>query len=181
LSEPIVRALRADDDLQALTELIHAAYAPHAARGLRFWGTHQSVDDTAKRLASGEGYIAEIDGQPVGTVTLRRPQPDSPVAAYRDPFAWSLGQFAVAPAHKGRGVGRALHAFALARAASLGAQTMLVDTAAPALELIEMYRRWGYEPCGECDWRPLTNYLSVLMRRSLDPQTPDLPQPKETA
>ena len=164
-----VRALRADDDLQALTELIHAAYAPHAARGLRFWGTHQSVDDTAKRFASGEGYVAEIDGLVVGTVTLRRPQPDSPVEAYRDPLTWSLAQFAVAPSHKGLGVGRAMHAFASQRAASCGARTMLIDTAAPALELIETYRRWGYEPCGECDWRPLTNYLSVLMRRSLAP------------
>ena len=168
MSEPIVRALRADDDLQALTELIHAAYAPHAARGLRFWGTHQSVDDTARRFASGQGLVAEVGGEAVGTVTLRRPQPDSPVAAYRDPFAWSLGQFAVAPAHKGRGVGRALHRFALQRAVSQGARTMLVDTAAPAQDLIEMYRRWGYEPCGECDWQPLTNYLSVLMRRSLE-------------
>jgi hypothetical protein len=50
-----------------------------------------------------------------------------------------------------------------------GKVAMLVDTAAPALELIEMYRRWGYEPCGECDWRPLTNYMSVLMRRPLAP------------
>ena len=171
LTAPTVRALRADDDLHALTELIHAAYAPHAARGLRFWGTHQSVDDTIRRLASGEGLLAEIDARAVGTVTLRRPQPDSPVADYRDPFAWSLGQFAVAPLHKGRGIGSALHAFALQRAASQGARTMLVDTAAPALELIEMYRRWGYEPCGECDWRPLTNYVSVLMRRSLSPTT----------
>ncbi len=175
MSGLIVRALRADDDLQALTELIHAAYAPHVARGLRFWGTHQTVDDTARRMASGEGHVAEIDGRMVGTVTLRRPQPESPVAAYRDPFAWSLGQFAVAPAHKGRGVGRALHSFALERARSHGAHTMLVDTAAPAVELIEMYRRWGYEPCGECDWRPLTNYLSVLMRRSLTSEPQETP------
>ena len=165
----IVRALRADDDLQTLTELIHAAFAPHAARGLRFWGTHQTVEDTAERFASGEGYVAEIDGRVVGTVTLRPPQPDSPIVAYRDPFAWSLVQFAVAPSHKGRGIARTLHAFASQRAVLHGARTMLIDTAAPALDLIETYRRWGYEPCGECDRRPLTNYLSVLMRRSLVP------------
>jgi predicted N-acetyltransferase YhbS len=173
LNEPLagarIRALRGDDDLHAVTALIHAAYAPHAARGLRFWGTHQTVDDTAKRFAAGEGLVAELDGLPVGTVTLRRPQPESPVAAYRDSLAWSLGQFAVAPSHKGRGIGRALHTFALQRATSLGARTMLVDTAMPASDLIEMYRRWGYEACGECDWRPLTNYLSLLMRRSLAP------------
>ncbi len=169
MTELIVRALRADDDLQALTDLIHAAFAPHAARGLRFWGTHQTLEDTAERFASGQGYVAEIDGRVVGTVTLRLPQLDSPILAYRDPYTWSLVQFAVAPSHKGRGIARTLHAFASQRAISHGARTMLIDTAAPALELIETYRRWGYEPCGECDRRPLTNYLSVLMRRSLVP------------
>ena len=30
-----------------------------------------------------------------------------------------------------------------------------------------MYESWGYQVVGECDWRPLTNYTSVLMARSL--------------
>ncbi len=44
---------------------------------------------------------------------------------------------------------------------------MALDTAAQAGGLISMYRRWGYEIVGEHDWRPHTNYLSVLMTRSL--------------
>ncbi len=44
---------------------------------------------------------------------------------------------------------------------------MALDTAAPALGLISMYKAWGYELAGEHDWRPITNYLSVLMIRSL--------------
>jgi len=44
---------------------------------------------------------------------------------------------------------------------------MALDTAAQAGGLISMYRRWGYEIVGEHDWRHHTNYLSVLMTRSL--------------
>ncbi len=50
---PIIRPVNGDDDLERLTKLIHAAYAPHAKLGLRYWGTHQSVGDTIKRFASG--------------------------------------------------------------------------------------------------------------------------------
>ena len=40
-------------------------------------------------------------------------------------------------------------------------------TAQPAMALIAMYESWGYQVVGECDWRPLTNYTSVLMAHSL--------------
>lgn len=147
--------------------LIRSAYAPHAAKGLRFWGTHQSVEDTAKRLAFGQGLVAELDGVVVGTITVRPVQTNSPVALYREPSVRSFSQFAVDPGHKGKGIGLALHEAALAWAASDGATVMALDTAAPAQGLIDMYRGWGYEVCGECDWRPHTNYVSVLMKRPI--------------
>jgi len=34
----------------------------------------------------------------------------------------------------------------------------------------EMYRTWGYAQVGTCDWRPHTNFLSVLMTKPLAPQ-----------
>ena len=58
----LIRLVRADENLVALTALIQRAYAPHAAKGLRYWGTHQSAADTATRLASGQGFVAEIEG-----------------------------------------------------------------------------------------------------------------------
>ena len=170
LEHIVIRPIRPDDDLSSLTELIHAAYAPHAASGLRYWGTHQSVEDTAKRLATGQGFLAVAGGCQVGTITLRMPQPESPVRLYRAVDTWSFGQFAVAPSHKGLGVGKALHEHALARAVSNGARTMALDTAATASKLIAMYCAWGYEVCGQCDWRPHTNYLSVLMAQPLTTQ-----------
>lgn len=164
---PVIRRVTNTDDLVRLTALIHAAYAPHAKLGLRYWGTHQSVEDTAKRFASGTGLVM-MDGEDyVGTATLRPPQPDSAVALYRDPTVWSLCQFCISPNAKGLGYGKQLHAYATEFARQEGAQVLALDTAKPAAALIAMYESWGYQLVGECDWQPLTNYQSVLMARSL--------------
>lgn len=159
-----VRPLSPSDDLQQITDLIRQAYAPHAARGLRYWGTHQTVEDTATRFGSGQGYVVEAGGEVVGTITVRPPQPGSPLALYRD--TWSIVQFAVSPRHKGAGIGKLLHEAALDHALRHGAELMAIDTAAPAEALIAMYRAWGYRPVGEHSWSH-TNYVSVVMTRSL--------------
>lgn len=158
LSDPLlIRPVTAADDLARLTALIHSAYAPHAQRGLRYWGTHQSVEDTAKRFASGTGLVMLDGNDYVGTATLRPPQPESTVPLYREPAVWSLCQFCISPDAKGRGYAR-----------KAGARVMALDTAQPATALIAMYESWGYRVVGECDWRPLTNYTSVLMARDLE-------------
>ena len=155
------------EDLVSLTHLIRSAYAPHAASGLRYWATHQSPEDTAKRLASGYGFVGELDGNVVATVALRRPEPESKVELLREASTWTFGQFAVAPEYKGQGLGKQIHDFALAYAAERGCTRMALHTAQPATALIAMYRSWGYELAGTCDWRPHTNYLSVLMCKKI--------------
>jgi GNAT superfamily N-acetyltransferase len=165
------RQVEGSDDLEALTVLIRSAYAPHAASGLRYWATHQSVDDTAKRLAAGHGFVATHEGRVVATVTLREPEPDSKVPLLREPGTWSFGQFAVAPEYKGKGFGRQIHDFAVAFAHAHGCRRMALHTAQPATALIAMYRSWGYAEAGTCDWRPHTNYLSVLMEKALSSPT----------
>jgi ribosomal protein S18 acetylase RimI-like enzyme len=162
---PQVRRIAPSDDLAAITSLIHAAYAPHLAAGLRYWGTHQSVASTVRRLASGTSFVIVDESQYIGTVVVRRPQPKSQVPLYREPDVWSISQFCIAPAHKGTGLGRMLHDTALAHASTEGAKYMALDTAEPATTLIALYKRWGYSVVGTCDWRPNTNYLSVLMKR----------------
>ena len=162
-----VRRISEADDLHTLTELIHAAYAPHAANGLRYWATHQSVADTEKRIARGVCFVGEVGGEVVATIALARPDPTSKVELLREPSTWSFGQFAVAPSHKGRGFGKQLHDAALLEAAALGCKVMALHTAQPAVALINMYRSWGYTQVGTCDWRPHTNYLSVLMSKAV--------------
>lgn len=163
-----IRCLSTLDDLDVLTELIHDAYARHAANNLKFWATHQTSADTARRFESGHGLIAEMDSKIVGTLLLRAPSPDAEVPLYRDPFTWTLNQFAVLPRFQGIGIGRKLHNAALAHIRSNGGLTIALDTAAPATDLIAMYQHWGYSIAGECDWRPKTNYPSVVMSRPIN-------------
>jgi len=42
-----------------------------------------------------------------------------------------------------------------------------LDTAEGAHHLIAMYESWGYRIAENVDWRPLTNYLSVVMVKDL--------------
>jgi hypothetical protein len=44
---------------------------------------------------------------------------------------------------------------------------MMLDTAEPASGLIALYESWGYRIVGRADWRPNTNYESVLMSCAL--------------
>lgn len=162
-----IRFLSPADDLTVLTEVIHAAYAKRAADNLRYWATHQTVEDTASRLQSGQAFVAEHEASLIGTITVRPPNANSDVAAYRDPAAWTICQFAVLPEHQGHGVGRQLHAAAEEYAWSQGGRTLALDTAAPAADLIEMYLRWGYSIVDQADWRPLTNYVSIVMSRPI--------------
>ena len=161
------REIVRSDDIEALASLVRAAYAPHAAEGLRYWGTHQTVEDTKKRYASGTGLIGSMDGHVVATLVLCRPDPLSEVDTFRDPTTWKFNQFAVRPELKGRGIGRQLHEFALAYAYERGCRRMALDTAAPAEGLIALYTAWGYSVVGTCDWRPFTNYPSVVMAKEL--------------
>ncbi len=163
-----VRNVSAGDDLSLITNLLHAAYACRAAENLKYWATHQTVGDTAERFAMGQGLLAEVDNRIVGTLTVRPPQPASGIALFRAPTTWTLSQFGVLPECRGQGVGKRLHDAALLHARAHGGVTIALDTAAPAEDLIEMYRRWGYQVVGECDWRPRTNYLSVVMARPIE-------------
>jgi GNAT superfamily N-acetyltransferase len=165
----IIRSLSPDDDLATLTTLIHAAYAARKADNLQYWGTRQSVEDTAERFGSGHGLIAVLDGEMVGTLTVRPSTADRDVQFYRTPGIWSICQFAVLPDRQNQGIGRRLHDAAMAHAAKHGGHTLALDTALPAIDLIEMYRHWGYRIIGEHDHRPFTNYLSVVMAQPIRP------------
>ena len=97
-----IRGLAARDSMQALTELLHRAYAPLAGRGMNFTAATQSAETTARRAAEGHCFIAERRGRVVGTVTVCGPyEVDTApwaanVPAFRDR---DTAHFVVAQAH----------------------------------------------------------------------------------
>jgi GNAT superfamily N-acetyltransferase len=162
----IIRRLKADEDFVALTEMLHRAYAPLAAAGLRFNASYQPPEYTARCLVEGAAFMAELQGRIVGTITVYRPDPKADTAVYREPNTYHFGQLGVDPDYKGNGIGRALHTAAINYATRCGGRFMALDTAAPAADLIATYERWGYVIVDRERWQS-TNYESVIMRRPL--------------
>ena len=168
-----IRELSSTDDFEVLTDLIHRAYAPLAAEGLRYWATHQSVADTADRCARGETWVADDDGRVIGMVTLSAAGSGG-CPWYERPEVAHFNQLAVDPGAQGRGVAAALMGHIEARAAELGAAELACDTSEQATGLIATYERRGYRFVGHVDWRPDVNYRSVLLSRRSD-GVPPLP------
>ncbi|HJP83885.1 MAG TPA: GNAT family N-acetyltransferase [Fimbriimonadaceae bacterium] len=162
-----IRRWQPDDDVESLTGLIHRAYRPNAELGFHFVATHQSPEITAERLDSGISFVAEQNGQIVGTITLEFPI-EIPHGEYVTDRPLALfGQFAVEPGLQGGGVGFELLRRAEEEARRLGAAEICLDTAQGAKHLISYYERQGYQIRAEADWRPSVNYKSWVMVKEL--------------
>lgn len=176
--EPRIRSLAPDEDFEALTDLVHRAYGPLAAAGMRYWASHQSVEDTRERCARGETWLAEVggtdgpDGAPgrvVGCVVLCPPGTRTDHAFYARPGVATFQQLCVHPDAQGRGVGRALMRQVEERSRALGATELALDTSEHAHELIRTYERRGFRRVATADWRPHVNYRSVVLSLRLEP------------
>ncbi len=172
---PTIRAWRADDSFEALTALLHAAYASLAARGLNFTAVDQSVATTRERLAGAQGFVAEQGGRFVGTVAVSGPKlaaarylEDPAPALYCEPDVALIAQLAVHPDLRGQGLGEALLDTAEAWALSQGYRRAVLDTAEPAEDLRRRYERRGYAAVGGVQWVG-KQYRSVLMAKVLGP------------
>lgn len=164
---PALRLAGEDEDWEALTALLHRAYGTLAAQGLRFYASHQPVEQTRKRAAQGECWLGELDGRVVSTITLVPPErcagSDGQARWYDRPEVARFGQMAVEPSLRRRGLGGQLMDLVERRARELGAQELALDTAEGASDLLRMYEARGYRFIEEVDWRPTTNYRSRLL------------------
>lgn len=153
------------DNVARLTEFFHRAYAEHASQGRRFFGSYQSVEDTRRRVQKGECWVAAVDDDFVGSVTVSGP--GGFAAGYpASPRAGSFAQLAVDPRWRGAGLGSALLVLAEDRLAALGCDAVVIDTSSEAGDLIAWYERKGYEAVGRWRWQ-VTNYDSTVLRKSL--------------
>lgn len=170
-----IRPLRESDDLQALTDLLHTAYATLMAQGWNFTAATQSVQTTRERVAAGQAFVAEREGRLLGTVTIAPPKPadgrylgDAVPAIYTAAGHAILAQLAVHPDERGQGLAERLMDAAETWAQAQGYSHVALDTAQPAEALRRRYARRGYVEVGEVQWEG-KSYASVLMLKPLAP------------
>lgn len=167
-----IRPLAARDSLAALTALLHRAYAPLLARGMNLCAATQDELTTRRRAAEGRCFVAEVNGELVGTVTVTGPY-DEASARWSADVPWfrqrdtaQFHQFAVDPEWQRQQVGSRLVAACETWARESGFRFMALDVAQPAAELRTLYRRLGYEEVGHVQW-PGKAFKSVVMRKPM--------------
>ncbi|MDZ4746172.1 MAG: GNAT family N-acetyltransferase [bacterium] len=166
LTDVHIRAVGEDDDVQAITHLLHRAYKPLADVGMRFVATYQDEHMTRERFASGHGFVAIENNVIIATITIYPAQHNNKCLWYNFPGVWHFGQFGVEPVHQSIGVGSLLLSFAEHYAHMQGADELALDTAETAAELIEFYAARGYCNAGHVQW-DITNYRSVVLSKKL--------------
>ena len=167
--DPIsIRAVGPDDSIEGLTELLHRAYAALGAQGWNYTAVDQAIEVTRKRLAEGTCLVAmDPDGRIVGTIMY------NPARISYDGSPWlrradvaHLGQFGVEPSLQRSGIGARLMAAVEDMARADGAREIALDTAEPAVHLIDWYARCGYRFIEYAQWRG-KRYRSVIMSKAL--------------
>jgi GNAT superfamily N-acetyltransferase len=165
LMHTTIRLLNHSDDLHALTQMLHRAYAALDALGLNYTAVDQTVETTAKRNAQGQCFVAEIGGKVVGTIVYTARM--NPCVCEEFTRMASIHQFAVDPPFQGSGVGKALLAHCEQLAQNAGEAQLALDTAEPATHLVQTYTRWGYQRIGLVQW-PGKRYRSLIMAKQFE-------------
>lgn len=166
MSDIIIRPLAPSDSITGLTALLHRAYAPLAAMGLRYWATHQSEDDTRHRISQGTCLVAVADNAICGTILFKDAGQTRGCPWYDQADIASIAQFAVEPSLQSKGLGGQLMARAEGLAIATGARELALDTAEPATHLVAWYTRLGYRFIEHAQWQH-TNYRSVVLSKRL--------------
>jgi ribosomal protein S18 acetylase RimI-like enzyme len=122
----------APGDLEAVTTLQHAAWAPN--RPILGVEPIPLLADYAEILARDEVWLAHLGGALAGVLILQ-PGPD-------DMLIWSV---AADPALQGKGIGNRLLALAEAKARAAGLSVMRLYTGQKLTRNVDWYARHGYE------------------------------------
>jgi GNAT superfamily N-acetyltransferase len=161
-----VRKLNGSDSLEEVTTLLHRAYASLGAMGLNYTAVDQTPQVTAKRIAGGQCFVAELTGQLVGTIVVQPTYGENECEYFTRKGVAAAHQFGVEPAAQGQGIGRALLSACEDWARARGFRELAMDTAEPAEHLICLYGRLGYVKVGHVQW-PGKVYRSVVLSKVL--------------
>ncbi len=154
---PTVRPATSEDDLEAVRRLFRA-YVDSLDFDLDFQDVDRELEALPGPYAPPEGTIllAENEGTPVGVVALQ-PLDEEGVC--------EMKRLYVQPAHRGRGIGRALGQRVLEEARRRGYDAMRLDTVASMTAARRLYRSLGFEDRSAYYPNPLPDV--VYMERPL--------------
>jgi GNAT superfamily N-acetyltransferase len=168
-----VRLLAPRDPIPEITKLLHRAYAKQVAMGLQPLAGRQDDATTAKRVKSGECYVAvaapaERTGKPkiVGTILFHEVEDAKGPPFFQNSHVDSFSQFAVDPDLQGFGIGQLLLDKAESRAIECGSTELGLSMAEPDQDLMKYYLKRGYRFIEHWQW-PYTNYKSAILSKTL--------------
>lgn len=139
-------------EIDDVGDLLLDAYGEYAALmpepAWRFYAA--DIADVRGRLEQSKLLVAEDEEGLAGTVTFYPPESESP---WPGPWAY-MRLLAVAPARRGRGVGRALVEHVIGRARERGARGIGIHTAAWMSSAVGLYESLGFTRDGRFDIEP---------------------------
>jgi GNAT superfamily N-acetyltransferase len=139
--------LAAKEDVPVIAEMLDEATAYVRTKGSDQWRVPFPQDDLRGRVARGELYVVDVDGEPAATFTL----------LLDDPFFWGgrppdavyLHKLAVRRAFAGRKLGEQIVDWIVAEAAARGREYVRLDCQRDLRGIRAYYERLGFELCGE--------------------------------
>ncbi|MBN1667218.1 MAG: GNAT family N-acetyltransferase [Anaerolineales bacterium] len=125
----------------------------------RIWPLYRLIAWTSLALRDAlRGYIWEEDGRPVGLVSLsRRGSTDS----------WLIGNVAVLPEYRRRGIARKLVEKALEHIRAEGGKLAVLDVIAGNLPAYQLYESMGF--------KHYTSQMQLTLKSKQVPELPELP------
>ena len=149
---PIIRLVRADDAPALLRMREHAG-----------WDADQVPCWIAESIAGHRPtWVVEVEGEPVGMVSLEWDDADPEVANGREVAA--VTSLSILPHAERKGLGRALTVFAELRARERGIEVLTLNTRPTNVAAIRLYESLGYRQWKEMD-RPWGR--AVFLRKRL--------------
>jgi ribosomal protein S18 acetylase RimI-like enzyme len=170
MKDLIIRDAR-DEERAAIRDLTLRVYAEYAAvmTPAAWAGLEQAVRNALVSEEPREPIVAERDRALAGSVLLFPPAADAYGGLVVPRATWpEVRLLAVAPAARGRGVGRALMGECVRRAREAGATELGLHTSESMQAAIGMYEHMGFVRAPEYDFQPEAAELVQAFRLRLD-------------
>lgn len=151
-----------DCDVSVLRKLVNVAYKELSDRGWNYTATYQDDEKTRERIKEGRAFLLIEKDEIIASILFFEKN------YFTNTHSAYVGQFAVLPKLKKQGFGTFLMDYCESLAQLENYDSIQLDTAKPALHLVNWYLRRGYKIVGETHWEGKT-YDSYIFEKSLRP------------